>query len=118
MSDKTSRFTNIGDIRRANKKAGLFWFSPSTIAAHGARVESRIYDEGSSEDYPEGSRVWVESRRNFDGTAREHLIARFNVQTGDISYAHIDYTNLVFDSAKRAEKHITENMLGGDHGSE
>lgn len=118
MSDKTSRFTNIGDIRRANKKAGLFWFSPSTIAAHGARVESRIYDEGVSEDYPEGSRAWVESRRNFDGTAREHLIARFNVETSDISYVHIDYTNLVFDSAKRAEKHITENMLGGGHGSE
>ncbi|SIB66411.1 hypothetical protein [Mycobacteroides abscessus] len=118
MSGTVSRFTNIGDIRRANKKAGLFWFSPATITAHGAKVESRIYDEGVSEDYPEGSRLWVESRRNFDGAAREHLIARFNVQTADISYAHIDYKTLVFGSAKVAEKYIVENMLGGVHGPE
>lgn len=111
MSDKTSRFTNIGDIRRANKKAGLFWFSPATITAHGVKVESRVYDEGVSDDYPEGSRLWVESRRNFDGTAREHLIARFNVQTGDISYAHIDYKTLVFGSAKVAEKYITDHLV-------
>ncbi|SHT83478.1 Uncharacterised protein [Mycobacteroides abscessus subsp. abscessus] len=118
MSDKTSRFTNIGDIRRANKKAGLSWFSPATIMAFGARVESRVYDEGISENYPEGSRVWVEFRKSHDSTSPEHLIARFNVQTGDISYAHIDYKTLVFDSARKAEKHITENMLGGAHGSE
>lgn len=111
MTDKTSRFTNIGDIRRANKRAGLYWFSPSAIAAFGARVESRIYDEGVSEDYPEGSRVWVESRRNHDFTSREHLIARFNVQTGDISYAHIDYKTLVFGSAKEAEKYITDHLV-------
>ncbi|SKX81040.1 Uncharacterised protein [Mycobacteroides abscessus subsp. bolletii] len=118
MSDKTSRFTNIGDIRRANKKAGMFWFSPATITAHGAKVESRVYDEGVTEDYPAGSRVWVESRRNYDGTAREHLIARFNVETSDISYVHIEYKTLVFGSSHHAEKHITENMLGGGHGSE
>lgn len=118
MSDKISRFTNIGDIRRANKKAGQFWFSPATVAAFAARVESRIYDAGVSEDHPAGSRVWVESRRNFDGTIREYMIARFNVQTGDISYAHIDYKTLVFGSAKAGEKYITDKMLGGDdHGS-
>lgn len=119
MSDKTSRFTNIGDIRRANKKAGQFWFSPATITAFGARVASRVYDEGISEDYPEGSRVWVESRKNHNSTSCEHMIARFNVQTGDISYAHIDYKTLVFVSAKHAEKHITGKILGVDgHGSE
>lgn len=111
MSDKTSQFTTVGDIRRANKRAGLFWFAPATIAAFGSKVESRIYDEGVSEDYPEGSRVWVESRRNFNGTAREHLIARFNVATSDISYVHIDYKTLVFGSAKKAEKHITEKLI-------
>lgn len=118
MSNKTSRFTNIGDIRRANKKAGQFWFSPATITAFCARVESRVYDEGISEDYPEGSRVWVESRKNHNSTSREHMIARFNVQTRDISYAHIDYKTLVFGSAKAGEKYITDKMLGGDdHGS-
>lgn len=119
MSDKTSRYTNIGDIRRANKRAGLFWFSPATITAFGAKVESRVYDEGFSDDYPAGSRVWVDSRQNFDCTAREYLIARFNVATSDISHVHIDYTSLVFGSAKVAEKYITDKMLGGDdHGSE
>lgn len=111
MSDKVFRYTNIGDIRRANKRAGMFWFSPATVAAFAARVESRIYDEGTSKDYPQGSRVWVESRRNHNSTSREHLIARFNVETADISYVHIDYRNLVFDSAKKAEKHITDNLI-------
>ncbi|WP_457066972.1 hypothetical protein [Mycobacteroides abscessus] len=118
MSTKTSRFTNIGDIRRANKKAGFFWFSPATITAFGARVESRIYDEGISKNYPAGSRVWVESRKNHDSTSREYLIARFNVETSDISYAHIDYKTMVFGSAKVAEKFVTDILLGGDdHGS-
>ena len=81
------RFTNIAEIKRANTDAGMFWFSAETIKYFGSRVESRIYDPGAhSHDFTEGTRLWVESTRNHDDTAREYRIARFNVASGDISY--------------------------------
>lgn len=87
MTTKTQpRFTNIAEIRRANKNAGFCWFSPGTIRAFDSGHVSRIYDGGAGHDYPEGSRLWVESTRNYNDTAREYKLAIFDVATGDISY--------------------------------
>ena len=95
-------YTNIADIKSANKSAGLYWFSPATVRAFKSRVVSRIYDAGVSEDYPQGSRLWVESTRNYNDSGREYKIARFNVESHDISYAHENYTTLRFGSKDAA----------------
>lgn len=106
----TVRFTNIADIKSANKAAGWYWFSPDTVHAFKSRVETRIYDAGTSIDYPQGSRLWVESTRNYNDRGREHKIARFNVETSDISYTHVDYQTLRF-STKRIAIKTLEGLL-------
>lgn len=83
------RFTNIAEIRRANKNADFHWFSPDTIRAFDSRHISRVYDGGASRDYPEGSRLWVESTRNYNDTACEYKLAIFDVATGNISYVSV-----------------------------
>ena len=81
------RFTNIAEIKRANADAGMYWFSAETSEYFKSKVESRVYDPGAqSHDFVEGTRLWVESTRNHDDTAREYRIARFDVASGDISY--------------------------------
>ena len=76
------RYTNISQIRAANKAAGFFWFSPATILCFGVRVESRIYTSADGL-----ARLWVESGDNFYETAREYKVATFNPETGGIMYA-------------------------------
>jgi hypothetical protein len=107
------RFTNIAEIRQANKNAGRFWFSPETVRAFASRVESRVYDGGAGYDYPDGSRLWVESTKNYDDTAREYKIALFSVFTGDISYLNAraaKYTILRFRT-KTAAVQCIEGLL-------
>jgi hypothetical protein len=104
-----TRFTNIAEIKTANKNAGRFWFSPDTVRHFAARVESRVYDAGTNADYPLGSRLWVESTRTFND-GREYKIARFNVETSDISYVHVNYRTLQFGSKATAVKAL-EGLL-------
>lgn len=114
MSTETKpRFTNIAEIKRANKNAGRYWFSVDTVRAFKSRVESRIYDGGASHDYPEGSRLWVESTTNYDDTAREYKLAIFDVATGDISYVSArapKFTTLRFRT-KAAAVQALEGLL-------
>lgn len=98
-------FTNIADIKRANKDAGRYWFSPDTLRAFGSRVESRIYDTGRN------TRVWVESTRNYDDSGREYKISEFDVATGDISYVSVEYRTLRFDAKVDAVKFLESNLL-------
>lgn len=110
MTTLAPRYTNIEDIRVANKNRGYYWFSPDTLRIFKSRVVSRIYDAGTSVDYPKGSRLWIESTRNYNDCGREWHIARFNVDTADISYVHVDYTTLTFASKRTAERAL-EAML-------
>lgn len=114
MSTETKpRFTNIADIKHANKNAGFYWFSPDTIRAFDSRHVSRIYDGGASHGYPEGSRLWVESTRNYNGTAREYKLAIFDIATGDISYvsAHIGWSAILRFTTKAAAVQAIEGLL-------
>lgn len=114
MTMKTQpRFTNIAEIRRANKNAGFYWFSPDTIRAFDSRHVSRVYDGGASYGYPEGSRLWVESTRNHDDTGREYKLAIFDVATGDISYisARIAHSTILRFRTKAAAIQAIEGLL-------
>lgn len=108
------RFTNITQIKDANKAAGMFWFSPATIKCFKARVETRVYTAKDSRDYPQGSRVWVESTWTGEEArprAREYKIPRFDVASSDISYVNVDYRTLVFTTKGAAVTFLTENLL-------
>jgi hypothetical protein len=106
------RYTNIAEINAANKAAGRFWFSPATIEFFDSRVESRVYDEGTSTEYPKGSRLWVESTKSgFDDTRREFKLARFNVETADIDRVHRDWVTLRFTNLGDAESYLTDKLL-------
>lgn len=105
----TPRFTNIAEVKQANKSAGFYWYSPDTVRVFKPRVETRIYDAGTSVDYPEGSRVWVESTTTYNGVGREYKIPRFNVATGDINYTSVDYRTLVFSTKANAVKFLESN---------
>jgi hypothetical protein len=105
------RYTNIAEIKRANARAGKFWFSKDTVRAFKPRVETRIYDGGTSEDFPEGVRYWVESTTNYDDSGREYKLAHFDVATGDIGYVHgPEYTRVCFDTAAQAQAYL-EGLL-------
>jgi hypothetical protein len=91
------RFTNIAEIKRANKAAGFYWFSPSTVRTFASRVESRIFDNGRNE------RLWVESTTNYDDSAREYKIAVFTVDGSNISWLMTrDYAVLRFRTKNAA----------------
>lgn len=107
------RFTNIAEIRKANKNAGFFWFSPETVRMFKSWHDSRVYDSGASHDYPEGSRLWVESTRNYNDTAREYKLAIFDVATGDISYvsARIAHSTILRFRTKAAAVQCIEGLL-------
>lgn len=114
MTTKTQpRFTNIVEIRRANKNAGFYWFSTDTVRAFDSRVVSRVYDGSAGMDYPEGSRLWVESTRNYDNTAREYKLAIFDVATGDISYvsARIAHSTILRFRTRKAAIEALEGLL-------
>lgn len=105
------RYTNITEIKKANTAAGRFWFSPKTIAFFDVKVESRVFDGGTSGGYPQGSRVWVESTRNCDDTGREYKIARFDVGSADIVWVSIDHAAIRFGSRAEAETFLTTNLI-------
>lgn len=81
-------YTTIGEIKRANRLAGKHWYSPNTVKLFRPKIESAIYVERPRDDYPHGTRSWVESTRNHDNTQREYKLVRFNVDTHDIAYIH------------------------------
>ena len=103
------RFTNIAQIRDANNAAGYFWFSADTMRFFDSKVESRVFDAGVDGKYPKGSRVWIESTRNYDDTGRDYKVARFDVATGDIGWVYVDSTH-TFESLAVATK-VLEALL-------
>lgn len=103
--DDSPRFTNIAQIKAANKAKGYFWFSPSTVRMFKSRVESRIYENNST-------RFWVESIRTYDDDgSRAIKIACFDIHTHDISWASVAYRTLYFPTVKKAEAFITEHLI-------
>lgn len=70
-------FKNISEVKKANKTAGHYWFSPDTVKYFASRVETPVI----------GGFYWVESQRNYDGTAREYKAVAASPD-GDISYLH------------------------------
>jgi hypothetical protein len=68
-------YKNFTEIRRANKAIGHHWFEVDPTRNH--RRETVLL----------GGRYWVESRDNFDGTAREYLAVAAD-PNGRVSYLH------------------------------
>lgn len=68
-------YRNITEVKRANKAAGRFWFSPATIKCFGARVETPIMD----------GRFWVESARTYDDEGREYKLVTAD-DAGEVDY--------------------------------
>jgi hypothetical protein len=71
-------YRNITEVKKANKAAGKFWFSPATIKSFGARVETPIMD----------GRFWVESTRTYDDEVREYKLVTAE-DAGEVSYLRI-----------------------------
>jgi hypothetical protein len=116
------RYTNIGQIRRANKDAGRFWFSPDTIRQFASRVETRVYEwtdpRGSYEDSDGWGecRLWIESTKGYDDDQpREYKIARFSVTSHDIGYVGgPDYTPVThkWDDLNEAQDFLDRVLEG------
>lgn len=92
-------FRNITEVKKANKAAGHFWFSPATIKAFTSRVESPIM----------GGRYWVESTTNADDTDREYKLVVAH-DSGDVQYLTQPgtYTVFRFDTRVEALDALTE----------
>jgi hypothetical protein len=104
-TDTKPRFTNVEEIKKANAAAGRFWFSPDTIKAFAARVETRVYYAGDNR------RLWVESTRNYDDSAREYKIAVFGVADADVSYLWAESVGILRFRTKRAAVECVEGLL-------
>jgi len=62
---------NIDDIRRANKRAGLYFFESDTMRFFDCRVHSRVYRGGffvTSEKGPDGWRRFTVRQAKGDGS--------------------------------------------------
>jgi hypothetical protein len=68
-------YRNITEVKRANKAAGYFWFSPATMKHWGARVETPVMD----------GRFWVESARTYDDEGREYKLVTAD-DAGGVDY--------------------------------
>lgn len=68
-------FRNITEIKKANKAAGRYWFSPATVKLFASRTETPIM----------GGRFWVESTRNADESGREYKLCMVH-DDGDVEY--------------------------------
>jgi hypothetical protein len=94
----------ITEVKRANKSAGRFWFSPETVKYLKSRVESTVFAD----------RFWIESVQNtLDGQViepREYSIAEFDTDTGDISWVSVDYNRVKFTNVKDARAWLLEHL--------
>ena len=92
-------FRNITEIKKANKAAGRFWFSPKTAKFFQSRVETPIMS----------GRYWVESTTNYDDTAREYKLCVVDA-SGDIEYIFKPgtYETLKFDTRVAAIDALTD----------
>jgi hypothetical protein len=97
-----SGYTTLGEIKRANAAAGYFWWSTTTVKTYRPKLESAIYVEQPREDYPKGSRSWVESTRDYTGDSREYKLVRFNCENGDVSYIRDGDRNICRFPTRRA----------------
>lgn len=107
-----SKYMTIASISKANREAKRFWFSYDTVRFFDSKIASGVFDGGSSEDYPMGTRLWIESTRTAhdDGT-REFKVVRFNVETHDIMYVSDgDYNTFVFTNREDANN-LLRDML-------
>ena len=86
MSITSSDYTTLKEIKYANNAAGKYWWSKDTKRMFKPKMESGIFIEPPTEDYPRGSRCWVESTCDHTDTGREYKLVRFDVATGDVSY--------------------------------
>lgn len=68
-------YNRLGDLRKANARAGLFFFSPDTMAFFDSKVESDLYAGAlfiTSERPPASLRVGEWKRRRFTLRAALH----------------------------------------------
>jgi hypothetical protein len=99
------RYTNISQIKSANTAAGRFWFSRETVRFFQSRVESRVY---SSLDGL--TRLWIESTTNWNDSAREFKVARFDTVSRDIEYAQITEC-FRFDTLAEAKSYLNDILV-------
>ena len=77
---------NISDIKRANREAGRFWFSPATLRFFESRILPSVYEGPggiyfiTSEQGPHGPRAYT-VRRFFPGRATIGTVGPFNEST-------------------------------------
>jgi hypothetical protein len=94
-------YRNITEIKKANKAAGKYWFSPATIKAFASRVETPIME----------GRYWVESTRNYDDTARDYKLVVAD-DSGNVEYVRdpAGYDILCFSTRVAAIDALTEHI--------
>jgi hypothetical protein len=78
-------YRNITEVKRANKAAGYFWFSPATRKHWGARVETPVMD----------GRFWVESARTYDDEGREYKLVYATDDAGAVDYFRAGGTDIL-----------------------
>ena len=62
------------DVKRNNKEAGLFWFSPDSIRFFKSRIESELID----------GKFFVSSEKNMEDDPRLYSIRKYNPKTHGI----------------------------------
>lgn len=70
---QTGDFSSIAEVRAANEDAGKHWFGADEMRFFGTRIPGDIF----------GGCVFPLSNKNFDGTARDYLVAIVS-EDGDI----------------------------------
>ena len=90
-------YRTIAEVKKANKAAGHYWFSPATLKAFASRVETPII----------GGRYWDEATTTYNGDGREYKMAVAD-DTGDVRYLTQDSTVLRFATRVKAIDHLIE----------
>jgi hypothetical protein len=85
-------YRNITEVKKANKAAGYFWFSPSTIKHFGVRVETPVMD----------GRFWVESARTYDDEGREYKLVTAD-DAGAVDYLFAEGTTNILRFPTRTQ---------------
>lgn len=97
-TDHVFKFSTVAEVRAANKRAGHFYFSPSTTQFFGSKYGRKLY----------GSHFLLVNDRNYDDSGREYKVAEVDVR------GWVNKVGKTFESRKDALEFIDQKLSEDD----
>ena len=96
----------IQEMKRMNKEAGQFWFSPQTLRFFNSRISSLVVQAEQNEDL----KLFVTSERMDWNSPRLYSVRVFNYSTCKVDTVGEFQEYATLEDAKAAAKRLAKTM--------